>query len=106
MTLQMANILLLLAAVGFVCSFTRDAFTAKVFLFSVALADCGHIYGTYRAVGDAFFWDYTGWNPEVGGSIVCSAVLNVLRWLNLAGAFGQVKSSGSLGNGTAAKKRT
>jgi len=101
----MTNIILLLAALEFACSFTRDAFTAKVFLFSVALADVGHIYATYRAVGETFFWDYTGWNDVVAGNIVTRVVLNILRWLTLAGSFGQIKSTGSLGNVTTAKKR-
>jgi len=38
-TLQIVNVYALLAAVTVACSFTRDAFTARVYLFLVSLAD-------------------------------------------------------------------
>ncbi|KAK3389656.1 hypothetical protein B0H63DRAFT_102789 [Podospora didyma] len=91
MTLQMANVLLLLAPLAVVACWSRDANTARGFLFCVALADFGHIYATYAAVGPAIFWDYRGWNGAVGGNIAGSAVLNVLRWMTLFGVLGKVE---------------
>lgn len=89
-TLQILNVLLLLAPLAVVCCFSRDPATAKGYLFSVALADYGHIYATYRAVGTDVFLDPSRWNHMVWGAVGASVVLNVLRWLTLLGAFGPV----------------
>ncbi|KAK3322665.1 hypothetical protein B0H66DRAFT_554912 [Apodospora peruviana] len=104
LTLQMLNVLLLLAPIAVLCSFSRDATTARAYLLAVALADYGHIYGTYRAVGADYFWNPAGWNGMVAGSVGVSAALNVLRLLTLAGGFGPIREtlSGVTKNG---KKR-
>ncbi|KAM7185215.1 hypothetical protein V8F20_011897 [Naviculisporaceae sp. PSN 640] len=90
MTLQMANILLLLALLALVACFSQDPFTVKAYIAAVALADYGHIYGTYKAVGAEYFWNVGGWNSSVAGHVGASLVLNVLRLLTLAGAFGTI----------------
>lgn len=92
-TLQIVNVMALLAAVGVACSFTSDAFTARVYLLFISLADYGHIYAVYRTVGEEYFWDYKGWNSMVGGNVGASAALNVFRLLTLAGAFGPIRST-------------
>ncbi|KAK4099248.1 hypothetical protein N658DRAFT_517506 [Parathielavia hyrcaniae] len=89
-TLQLVNVLLLLAPMAVVACFSRDPATAKGYLFAVALADYGHIYATYRAVGADVFFNPSRWNDMVGANIVSSAVLNVLRLLTLLGVFGPV----------------
>ncbi|KAG7287233.1 hypothetical protein NEMBOFW57_006739 [Staphylotrichum longicolle] len=89
-TLQLLNVLLLLAPLAVVCSFSRDPATVKGYLAAVALADYGHIYATYRSVGDDVFFNPSQWNDMVGANVGVSAVLNVLRLLTLFGAFGPV----------------
>jgi hypothetical protein len=105
LTLQMANVLLLLAPLAVVCSWARDPTTARGYLLAVALADYGHIYGTYRAVGPAYFRDVAGWNDMVWGSVGVSAVLNILRWLTLLGAFGRLTGPDGVPGRGSAKKR-
>ncbi|SPQ25378.1 a0c9bbaa-f6b0-4eaf-8189-a591bee59169 [Thermothielavioides terrestris] len=89
-TLQLLNVLLLLAPVAVVCSFSRDPATVKGYLFAVALADYGHVYATYRALGVDAFLDPSQWNDMVWGAVAASGVLNILRWLTLLGVFGPV----------------
>ncbi|KAK1749662.1 hypothetical protein QBC47DRAFT_395449 [Echria macrotheca] len=94
LTLQIINIYaLVLAPAAVACSFTRDAFTAKVYLFFVALADWGHMYAVYKGVGPEYFWNVQGWNNMVAGGVGVSAALNVFRWATLLGLFGSVKST-------------
>ncbi len=89
-TLQLLNVFLLLAAVGVVCSFSGDPATVKTYLAVVALADYGHIYAAYRAVGEDVFFNPSLWNDMLWGGIGVSAFLNVVRWLTVLGAFGPV----------------
>ncbi len=89
-TLQLLNVFVLLAAVGVICSFSRDPATVKVYLTVVALADYGHIYAAYRAVGEDVFFNPSLWNDMLWGGIGVSAFLNVVRWLTVLGAFGPV----------------
>ncbi|KAL2261269.1 hypothetical protein VTK26DRAFT_4490 [Humicola hyalothermophila] len=98
-TLQLVNVLLLLAPMAVVCCFSRDPATARGYLFAVALADYGHMYAIYRAVGHEVFFDVARWNDMVAGGIGVSAVLNVLRWTTLLGVFGPIdgrRASGAL----------
>ncbi|KAM7210601.1 hypothetical protein V8F06_014009 [Rhypophila decipiens] len=104
MTLQMANVMLLLALLALVACFSQDSFTVKTYLAAVALADYGHIYGAYKAVGDEYFWNVRGWNDVVIGHVGVSAVLNLFRLLTLAGAFGKIGNDGQ-GPVTAKKQR-
>ncbi|KAK4125802.1 hypothetical protein N657DRAFT_613932 [Parathielavia appendiculata] len=89
-TLQLLNVWLLLALMAVVACFSRDPATAKGYLLAVALADWGHIYATYRAIGADVFFDPSQWNDMVWGGIGVSGVLNVLRWLTLLGVLGPV----------------
>lgn len=91
-TFQLLNVLLLLAPIAVLCCFSRDPATAKSYLAAVALADYGHVYATYRAVGDDIFFHPTRWNDMVWGGVAGSLVLNVIRWLTLFGAFGPIVS--------------
>ncbi|KAL2017447.1 hypothetical protein VTK56DRAFT_2103 [Thermocarpiscus australiensis] len=96
-TLQLLNVLFLLAPMAVICCFSRDAATVKWYLFAVALADYGHIYATYRAVGDEVFFDVSKWNDMVGAGIGVSGVLNLLRWATLLGVFGPIRVGGRVG---------
>ncbi|KAJ9663989.1 hypothetical protein H2198_000492 [Neophaeococcomyces mojaviensis] len=91
MTLQMGNVLLLLAAIAIICCWTNHSEIAFWYLIVVAFADFGHIYATYRGVG----WDYLrnvgGWNDMIAGNVGVSAFLNINRWLTVFGVFGKLQ---------------
>ncbi|KAL2277090.1 hypothetical protein FJTKL_00226 [Diaporthe vaccinii] len=69
-TLQLGNVLLLLAALALVCCFSPSSATAKWYLIAVAFADWGHIYASYRSLDAEVFWHPAQWNGIVAGSIV------------------------------------
>lgn len=102
MTLQLGNVLLLLAAMAVVCCFSPSKTTAKWYLIAVAFADYGHIYASLRSLGPGTFYDPSQWNDMIAGNIGASAVLNVLRWLTVLGAFGRL--GGSAGEDQAKKR--
>ncbi|KAI1393595.1 uncharacterized protein F4822DRAFT_385182 [Hypoxylon trugodes] len=91
--LQLVNVYVLLAAIAVVCSFTPHASVSRGYLIAVAFADYGHIWAVYKALGAELFWDVGSWNDMIWGSIAVSAVLNVLRWLTVAGAFGALRDA-------------
>ncbi len=64
------------------------------YLLAVALADYGHMYAAYAAVGPDYFWSPAGWNRATWGNIGASAVLNVLRLATVAGVFGPLREIG------------
>jgi hypothetical protein len=83
-------VLLLLAFIAVICTFTHHPDIAKKYLFVVGLADFGHIYATYRGLGDDWFYTPGRWNTMVWANIGVSVFLNVVRWATLAGVFGTV----------------
>ncbi|RMD42257.1 hypothetical protein DV735_g2899, partial [Chaetothyriales sp. CBS 134920] len=89
-TLQLGNVLLLLALLAFVCTWTHHPDTVKRYLLVLALADIGHVYASYFALGDDYFWNPPTWNATAWGNIGASVFLNLNRWLTLAGLFGVV----------------
>ncbi|KAI1116032.1 hypothetical protein F5Y14DRAFT_98865 [Nemania sp. NC0429] len=91
MTLQLANVYLLLAAVGVICSWTKHASVARGYLAVVALADYGHMWACYVGVGLDLLLQPAEWNDMLWGSVGGSLFLNAVRLLTLAGAFGAVK---------------
>lgn len=103
LTLQMGNVLLLLAALALICCWTPRAATSRWYLVAVAFADYGHIYGTYAGMGREAFCDVRGWNDAVWGAVGASAFLNVFRWLTVLGVFGGLTEETG-GVGVAAKK--
>lgn len=105
LTLQMGNVLLLLAALAVVCCWTPRAATSRWYLVAVALADYGHIYGTYAGMGRDAFCDVRGWNDAVWGSVGASAFLNVFRWLTVLGVFGGLTEEGGGAGVVVDKKR-
>lgn len=86
----MGNVLLLLAFMAVICCFTNYADIPKKYLVAVALADFGHIYATYAALGDDYFWDVSKWNDMIWGNVGVSVFLNINRWLTVLGLFGKV----------------
>ncbi|KAK9780046.1 hypothetical protein SCAR479_03170 [Seiridium cardinale] len=91
-TLTLLNVYLLLAALAVVCTFTTKQTTTRWYLVAVALADLGHIYATYAAVGPGYFWDFAGWSDMIWGNVGVSAFLHGNRWLTVMGAFGALTS--------------
>lgn len=110
LAMQMGNVMLLLALLAVVCCWTPHGAVSRGYLLAVAVADWGHIYATYATVGADFFWDVRRWNDMVWGNVGVSVVLNVLRLLTVAGAFGPlgeavvvVGAGGGAGAGTGRK---
>ncbi len=93
LTLQLGNVFLLLAALAVVCCFTTHGDIAKRYLIVVALADLGHIYSVYGALGEKIFWDLNQWNQMVASNVGVSVFLNINRLLTVAGLFGKVGAS-------------
>jgi len=100
MTLQMGNVLLLIAVMAVICCWTTHASVARYYLLAVAFADLGHIYSTYRGVGQEYFWNVGQWNDMVAGNVGASVFLNINRWLTLLGLFGKLR----VNQGTTARK--
>ena len=90
LSLQMGNVLLLLAFMAVICSWTHHPDIPKKYLVAVALADFGHIYAAYVSLGDKLFWDVSKWNDMVWGNIGSSLFLNVNRWATVLGLFGTI----------------
>ncbi|EXJ64732.1 hypothetical protein A1O7_01070 [Cladophialophora yegresii CBS 114405] len=100
LTLQLGNVFLLLAAMAVICCFTTHAEIARRYLIAVALADLGHIYSVYGALGDKVFWDLNQWNQMTASNVGVSVFLHINRLLTVAGLFGK------LGAGTDASKKS
>lgn len=86
--------LLLLAALGVICTFTPHAQITRRYLFVVALADWGHVYAVGAGVGLAAVRDVRGWNGMMLGNVGVSMGLNALRWVVLLGGLGGIKDGG------------
>jgi len=97
-SLQLVNVLLLLAAIAVICCFTKDSSVPKWYLIAVAFADYGHIYATYAALGDDYFWDVSKWNDMIWGNVGVSLFLNVARWLTVLGVFGRIGTGPAKGS--------
>jgi hypothetical protein len=68
---------------------------ARRYCLAVAVADYGHIYATYKAVGPEYFWNFAGWNDTTIGNVGVSVALNVVRLATVAGVFGRIGGSGN-----------
>ncbi|KAK4197642.1 hypothetical protein QBC40DRAFT_285137 [Triangularia verruculosa] len=90
-TLQLVNVLLLLAGMAIVCCFSKDRFTVKGYCIAVAFADYGHIWAIYKALGPEAFWEFGKWNDMVWGGVLASVLLNLVRWGVVFDVFGKLK---------------
>jgi len=97
LTLQLGNVFLLLAAMAVICCFTTHSEIAQRYLIAVALADLGHIYAVYSALGDKVFWDFNSWNQMTASNVGVSIFLHINRLLTVAGLFGKLGGSGNAG---------
>jgi len=97
LTLQLGNVFLLLAAMAVICCFTTHSEISRRYLIAVALADLGHIYAIYSAVGDKVFWDLNQWNQMTASNVGVSVFLHINRLLTVAGLFGKLGGNPSGG---------
>jgi len=96
LTLQLGNVFLLLAGLAIVCCFTNHADISRRYLIAVALADLGHIYSVYGALGDKIFWDFNQWNQMIASNVGVSVFLHANRLLTVAGLFGKLGAGGNV----------
>jgi hypothetical protein len=90
---QLANLYGLLAILGTgVVHATSEPKVLLNYLIALAVADVGHIYVTYLAIGWDVFIDVKGWNILTWGNIGVTGFLFVNRLLYFAGAFGYAQS--------------
>lgn len=90
LTLALGNLHVLLALLAVICSWTKHPEITKRYLLAVAVADIGHIYATYRAVGSEFFLNFREWNDMVWANVGVVLFLLVNRMATLSGAFGKI----------------
>ena len=89
MTFTILNVYLLLAALAVLCTWTTKAEIPRYYLLIVAFADLGHIYATYRGLGDAF-WNTSEWNEMIWGNVGVSAFLHINRLATFFGLYGKL----------------
>ncbi|KAL4783058.1 hypothetical protein BJX76DRAFT_271170 [Aspergillus varians] len=86
---QLANVYGLLAILGAgVLHATSEPKVLHNYLIALAIADIGHIYVTYLAMGPALFFDIGGWNVLTWGNVGVTGFLFVNRLLYFLGVFG------------------
>lgn len=90
LSLAMGNIFILLAFLAIICSWTNHPEIIKRYLLVVAVADLGHCYATYRAVGSEYFFNIGGWNDMIWGNVGVSLFLHVNRLATVSGVFGRI----------------
>ncbi|KAJ5639530.1 uncharacterized protein N7484_007392 [Penicillium longicatenatum] len=90
---QLGNLynLLFLVGVG-VMHATTEPKVLRNYLIALAIADIGHVYATYIAMGWDAFVDVSAWNALTWGNIGATAFLFVNRVLYFMGVFGQAKA--------------
>lgn len=95
---QLGNLYSLMFLVGVAVLHTsKEPRVLRNYLIGLAIADIGHVYATYLAMGWASFADVAGWNALTWGNIGATGFLFVNRVLYLSGAFGSAlapKASG------------
>ncbi|KAL4922240.1 hypothetical protein BDW62DRAFT_173311 [Aspergillus aurantiobrunneus] len=86
---QLANVYGLLAILGAgVVHATSEPKVLRNYLAALAIADIGHIYVTYLAMGWELFFDVGGWNLLTWGNVGVTGFLFVNRLLYFLGVFG------------------
>jgi hypothetical protein len=86
---QLGNLYLLLGMCGVAVIYgTSEPHVLRNYLIALAIADIGHLYATYLAMGYVSFVDYASWGQVAWGNIAATVFLFVNRILYLVGAFG------------------
>ncbi|KAJ5780465.1 hypothetical protein N7457_005625 [Penicillium paradoxum] len=90
---QLGNIYSLLFLVGVgVCHSTTEPRVLRNYLIGLAIADIGHVYATYLAMGWDAFADVAAWNALTWGNIGITTFLFVNRIAYFMGIFGYAKA--------------
>jgi hypothetical protein len=87
-SLQLGNFYPLFAAVFVLLCFFSTPGVTNAFLCLGAIADLGHIYGSYVGMGSDLFWDVGRWNVMARGNFGASASLCLNRIATVMGVFG------------------
>ncbi|RDW86211.1 uncharacterized protein DSM5745_02853 [Aspergillus mulundensis] len=86
---QLANLYGLMALLGAgVFYATSEPNVLRNYLGALAIADVGHIYVTYLAMGPGLFFDVAKWNALTWGNVGVTGFLFVNRLLYFLGVFG------------------
>ncbi|KAL4805537.1 hypothetical protein BDV18DRAFT_21131 [Aspergillus unguis] len=86
---QLANLYGLLALIGAgILHATSEPKVLRNYLAALAVADIGHIYVTYLAMGPELFFDIGGWNVLTWGNVGVTGFLFGNRLLYFLGVFG------------------
>ncbi|KAL4906847.1 hypothetical protein BDW74DRAFT_176452 [Aspergillus multicolor] len=86
---QLANLYGLMALLGAgVFYATSEPQVLRNYLVALAIADVGHIYVTYLAMGPELFFDVAQWNVLTWGNVGVTGFLFVNRLLYFLGVFG------------------
>ncbi|KAH7358143.1 hypothetical protein B0T11DRAFT_100304 [Plectosphaerella cucumerina] len=86
--LQLGNLYLLMAMVGLaVLSTTSEVKVVRNYIIALWIADLGHIFACWLAMGDAFF-DVARWNAMAWGNVGMTLFLCLTRSGWLLGFFG------------------
>jgi hypothetical protein len=90
---QLGNIYLLLMFVGVGILYgTSEPRVLRKYLLALAVADIGHVYATYVAMGHDSFVDVGSWSPVAWGNIGATGFLFVNRVAYFLGVFGEAKA--------------
>lgn len=86
---QLANMYALAGMTGLCVVYgTSELRVLRNVVVALAIADVGHIYGTYAAMGPGPFFDVSSWSLVSWGNIGFTAFLFVNRIAYLLGIFG------------------
>ncbi|KAJ5116226.1 hypothetical protein N7456_000574 [Penicillium angulare] len=90
---QLGNLYHLLFLVGVaVLHTTTEPKVIRNYLIGLAIADVGHVYATYIAMGWESFVDVGGWNALTWGNIGATGFLFANRILYFLGLFGKAQA--------------
>ncbi|KAF3397164.1 hypothetical protein DPV78_008037 [Talaromyces pinophilus] len=90
---QLANIYGLVGMLAFgVIYGTSEIHVLRNAVVALAIADLGHLYATYVAMGPDLYFDVASWSPVSWGNIGFTAFLFVNRVAYLLGLFGSKTS--------------
>jgi hypothetical protein len=88
---SLGNTYLVLALLSILAVFvSHEPRVVKWYLFIVAIGDVGHLYASYRGMGEEAFWDWNGYTNMMIGNIIFGVFLVSNRLLTLSGFFGRI----------------
>jgi hypothetical protein len=95
---QIGNLYSLLFLVGVAVMYsTNEPRVLRNYAIALAIADVGHVYATYLAMGWDAFVDVAAWNALTWGNIGATGFLFVNRVAYLAGLFGPTRAPKAAG---------